>query len=80
MFTSLFCTFGEPPGIKLGPFSAPSSPPDTPVPTKRKPLLSSSFTLRVVSGKWLFPPSMTMSPASKNGMRPWMTESTGFPA
>lgn len=32
----------EPPGMREGPFRAPSSPPETPEPTKSKPFFSSS--------------------------------------
>lgn len=39
----------EPPGIKDGPCKAPSSPPETPDPTKWNPLASSSFILLVES-------------------------------
>ena len=58
---------GEPPGIMLGPFSAPSSPPDTPVPMYSLPLDSTYAVRRMVSGKWLLPPSMMMSPSSSRG-------------
>ena len=41
--------FSEPPGMIEAPFKAPSSPPETPAPTNRKPFDSASFTLRFVS-------------------------------
>ena len=44
-----------------GPFRAPSSPPDTPQPTYSSPLLSTYLVRRMVSGKWLLPPSTRMS-------------------
>ena len=40
----------EPPGINEGPFLAPSSPPETPEPTKSNPLASSSLVRRIESG------------------------------
>jgi hypothetical protein len=40
--------FSLPPGIMLGPLRAPSSPPETPVPTKSSPLASTSFVRRSV--------------------------------
>ena len=71
---------GEPPGIREGPFSAPSSPPETPQPTYSRPLLSTYSVRRMVSGKWLLPPSMRMSPGSRMG-RSWsMRLSTACPA
>ena len=39
----------EPPGMMLGPLSAPSSPPDTPAPTKWSPLSRNAFSRRRVS-------------------------------
>ncbi len=41
-----------------GPLSAPSSPPEMPVPTKWMPCSRSSFSRRRVSSKWALPPSM----------------------
>ena len=55
----------EPPGMMEGPLSAPSSPPETPVPMKRSPFASSSFVRRIESGKCELPPSMTMSPGAR---------------
>ena len=40
-----------PPGMMLGPLSAPSSPPETPVPMKCSPASRSAFVQRFVSGK-----------------------------
>jgi len=71
---------GLPPGIRLGPFLAPSSPPETPVPTKRIPFPARYPVRLLVSGKWLLPPSMTMSPGSRNGSRDSMNWSTTSPA
>ncbi len=71
---------GEPPGMIEGPNKAPSSPPETPVPMYNKPLLSTYFVRRVVSGKCVFPPSMMMSPSSKCGISCSMKSSTGLPA
>ena len=50
----------------LGPFSAPSSPPETPVPMKRSPGLGQCL-LRRVSRKCELPASMTMSPRPRGG-------------
>ena len=71
---------GLPPGIMLGPINAPSSPPETPVPMYRRPLDSRYCVRRVVSGKWLLPPSMMMSPGSISGINSSMKSSTGWPA
>lgn len=70
----------EPPGMMLGPFSAPSSPPEMPAPTKWMPRSRSSFSRRLVSSKWALPPSMTTSPSSSSGANSWMTASVGSPA
>ena len=71
---------GFPPGIIDGPFSAPSSPPEIPQPTKSMPDFESSETLRWVSWKSEFPPSITMSPFARCG-RSWLTiSSTASPA
>ncbi len=63
-----------------GPSRAPSSPPETPVPTKRKPFASSAFVRRIESGKCELPPSMTMSPGDRCGRSCSMRSSTGLPA
>ena len=80
--TSLTCghAAGEPPGIMDGPLSAPSSPPDTPVPMYSRPLDSTYCVRRMVSGKWLLPPSMRMSPGSSSGMSVSISSSTAAPA
>jgi len=70
----------DPPGIRLGPFSAPSSPPDTPQPTKLNPFSSTYFARRMVSRKFEFPPSMTISPGDRSGRSPSSISSTGLPA
>ncbi|OQC18527.1 MAG: hypothetical protein BWX70_03491 [Verrucomicrobia bacterium ADurb.Bin070] len=41
----------SPPGMMAGPSSAPSSPPETPEPMKRRPLSARYFVRRMVSGK-----------------------------
>ena len=69
-----------PPGIIDGPRSAPSSPPDTPMPTKRNPADASSSARRSVSRKNELPPSIRMSSRSRCGRRCAMTLSTGAPA
>ncbi len=56
-----------PPGMIDGPFSAPSSPPDTPVPMKCRPDFARSLLRRMVSVKWVLPPSIRMSPFSSSG-------------
>jgi hypothetical protein len=50
-----------------GPKRAPSSPPDTPEPMKRRPFSRSAFSRRMVSVQSALPPSMMMSPGSKRG-------------
>src|SRR5438874_748387 len=57
----------DPPGMMDGPFSAPSSPPETPVPMYRNPFASRSFVRRMVSGKCELPPSIRMSPFLSKG-------------
>ena len=52
-----------------GPFKAPSSPPDTPVPMKLIPEFASSSLRRIVSRKNVFPPSIKISPLSKCGSK-----------
>ena len=47
----VFQDSSEPPGIMEGPSRAPSSPPDTPHPTKCSPRALISFSRRMVSGK-----------------------------
>ena len=47
----VFQDSSEPPGIMDGPSRAPSSPPDTPQPTKCRPRALISFSRRMVSGK-----------------------------
>ena len=69
-----------PPGMRLGPYLAPSSPPDTPEPTYRSPFFSNSLHLRVVSWCSEFPPSMIMSPLLNKGINFWMKSSTAWPA
>ena len=51
---SLMCghASGLPPGMMDGPYRAPSSPPDTPDPTKRKPTEWSGVEWRGVGVKW----------------------------
>ncbi len=56
---------GSPPGMIDGPFKAPSSPPETPVPIKSSPLAFRSRVRRVESGKCELPPSIRMSPGLK---------------
>ncbi len=59
-----------------GPLSAPSSPPDTPVPIKCSPLALSALVRRVESGKCELPPSIRMSPGESNGTNSSITWST----
>ena len=70
----------SPPGIRDGPKRAPSSPPDTPEPMKRRPLALSSFSRRMVSVQRALPPSMMMSPGSKAAASSLITASVGPPA
>ena len=71
---------GSPPGMMLGPSSAPSSPPDTPTPMNRIPFAAHSSVRRTVSGKCELPASMMMSPSSSSGVSSSITASTGLPA
>src|SRR4051812_8083783 len=70
----------EPPGMMLGPCSAPSSPPETPLPTKCSPRSRSDFSRRRVSAKCALPASMITSPSSSSGANSSMTASVGSPA
>src|SRR4051812_19673085 len=63
-----------------GPCSAPSSPPETPVPMNRRPRSRHSSVRRRVSRKRELPPSITMSPPSSSGSSASITPSTGAPA
>ena len=72
--------FAEPPGMIDGPFNAPSSPPDTPHPTKWMPLSCNAACRRRVSSNFAFPPSMMMSPGSTNSANSSITASVGPPA
>jgi hypothetical protein len=69
-----------PPGIMLGPLRAPSSPPETPVPTKSSPASSTRWVRRSVSEKRVLPPSMITSPLESSGMSWSMSTSTAAPA
>ena len=62
--TSSYASFC-PPGMIEGPFKAPSSPPETPVPIKLMPELANSSLRRIVSLKNVFPPSIKISPLSR---------------
>ncbi len=70
----------EPPGMMLGPSSAPSSPPETPAPTKWMPRSRSAASRLRVSRKCAFPPSTSMSPGSSRGANSSITASVGAPA
>ena len=63
-----------------GPLSAPSSPPETPLPTKCSPCSFSCASRRIVSGKCALPASMTMSSVSSSGMSSSITASVPGPA
>ena len=63
-----------------GPCSAPSSPPDTPQPTKWMPCSRRAASRRRVSMKWALPQSMTMSSRSSSGTSSSITASVGAPA
>ncbi len=63
-----------------GPFNAPSSPPDTPQPTKWIPRWARAACRRRVSANWALPPSMMMSPGSTRSASSSMTASVGPPA
>ena len=63
-----------------GPFKAPSSPPETPVPIKLIPEFASSSLRRIVSLKNVLPPSIKMSPLSRCGNNSWIVASVAGPA
>jgi hypothetical protein len=54
-----------PPGIMDGPYLAPSSPPETPVPIKNKLFSFNRLHLLFVSLYSELPPSIIISPGSK---------------
>src|SRR5215203_5517156 len=66
--------------MMLGPFSAPSSPPDTPTPRKRRPRSAIALSRRWVSRKCELPPSTMVSPSSSSGASSSITASTAGPA
>ncbi len=70
----------EPPGMIEGPRRAPSSPPETPMPTKLMPVSRTAFSRRMVSVNSALPPSTMMSPGSKTLTSSSMTKSVGRPA
>ncbi len=70
----------DPPGMIEGPFSAPSSPPEMPVPTKLRPFSRRSCSRRMVSWKFALPPSTMMSPSSNRSASCSMTASVPLPA
>ncbi len=63
-----------------GPFSAPSSPPEMPAPTKFSPRSRRSASRRIVSWKLALPPSTMMSPSSKRSASCSITASVPLPA
>ncbi len=66
--------------MMLGPCKAPSSPPETPAPTKCSPRSRSSASRLRVSAKWALPASMMMSPESSSGANSEITLSVASPA
>ena len=80
MGRSLCQASASPPGMIDGPRSAPSLPPETPMPTKRHAAPRARSSRRSVSVKRLLPASTTMSSASSSGSRASSTASTGEPA
>src|SRR3954470_3460981 len=66
--------------MMLGPFSAPSSPPETPTPRKRSPRSFIALSRRWVSRKCELPPSTIVSPSSSSGASSSITASTAGPA
>src|SRR3954454_18383903 len=66
--------------MMLGPFSAPSSPPETPTPRKRSPRSAIALSRRWVSRKCELPPSTIVSPSSSSGASSSITASTAGPA
>ena len=70
----------DPPGMIDGPSSAPSSPPEMPVPTKWMPVALMRASRAMVSRKLALPPSTMMSPGSKTFVSSSMTASVPFPA
>src|SRR5215207_5226628 len=66
--------------MMLGPCSAPYSPPDTPVPRKRRPRSAMARSRRTVSSNQLLPPSISRSPSSRWPASSSRTASTAGPA
>src|SRR5437764_13094564 len=66
--------------MRDGPNRAPSSPPDTPDPTKCSRFPSSLFVRSCVSLNHELPPSIRTSPSSRYGVIFSIVESTGGPA
>src|SRR5271157_1497619 len=62
----------------LGPLRAPSSPPETPMPTKRIRFVSHNLARRIVSVKRELPASIRMSSGSRWGVSSSMMSSTGL--
>src|SRR6266851_496948 len=79
---SATCSYDSrvPPGIRLGPRSAPSSPPDTPMPRNPSPARAAAVARRRVSWNSELPPSMIVSPGSSKAVSESMPSSTGDPA
>ena len=77
---SVFQDSALPPGIIEGPSRAPSSPPDTPQPTKCSPRALIAFSRRIVSGKCALPASTMMSPGSIRSASWSIIASVGSPA
>ena len=71
---------GVPPGMMEGPHRAPSSPPDTPAPTKCWPRSAAHFSRRIVSVNRELPQSTMMSPSSMSAASCSMTASVEGPA
>ena len=69
-----------PDGINDGPKRAPVSPPETPEPINSMPLATNSFSRRIVSVHNELPPSIMMSPCSKNGNSALIVTSVALPA
>lgn len=80
MFLMCGHAFGFPPGIKDGPYLAPSSPPLTPLPTNKIPFFSNSLVRLSVSWYSELPPSIIISPGDSKGTSCSINASTAAPA
>ena len=80
IFSTRFHACVVPPAMIEGPWRAPTSPPETPMPRNSKPWAPSSFTRRWVSRKLALPASISRSPWTISRPILSASSSTGGPA